>query len=175
MSTDISIDRLSALTIGDRRKIQSASRSEDIAKLAVQKKRTIKRSRRSNVQRAFDMATVWGAGRGLISAISEVQTVKLSPRFQSEGGVQPTDACRRLAQGVIRYFCHDFWKPSRVGASIEGGLMLVYRHSDGTVFEVEIDNELSIICVVSRDRSVLDSQEFKTALGTYRFVKNFRS
>lgn len=174
MSTDISINQLSALAVGDRRKTQGASPSADIAKQVVQRKRTLKGSRRSNVQRAFDMAAVLGAGRGLISAISEVQTVKLSPRFMSEGGVQPTDACRRLAQGVIRYFCHDLWKPSRVGASIEGGLMLVFRHSDGTVFEVEIDNELSIICVVSRDRSVLDSQEFKTALGTYRFVKNFR-
>lgn len=126
---------------------------------------------KTSIQRFFDLALSLRKSKDLLTRIREIQTVELSPAFMDEGGVQPLSACRERSEEILRQFAHKNWLPTRVGASLAGGIMLVYRSENGIIYEIETENDLSISCVVSSEKSVLASGEFNNVSSLSRFVR----
>ncbi len=112
----------------------------------------------------------------LYHAIGEAQKVRLADCFVQEGGIQPTSSSRVKTRQVIEVlYENQRLLPARIGASREGGIMLVYRFPDEQTIEVEIENDLLISCVASDKTSVLSSEVFKPVLDACRFVRRTRT
>ena len=113
---------------------------------------------------------------GLYHALGEIQEVRLDDSFILEGGTQPNEDCRQKSLSMVKILHEELhWIPARIGASLEGGIMLVYRFPDEQTIEIEIENDLLISCVVSDKTAVLSSEVFTAAFQAYRFVKRTRA
>lgn len=153
------------------------SRPIDTGKQIIRENREQLKSRRSVSRKSFvgsRFNVPFSAFRTeAVKAFAELESVSLATEFVEEGGVEPSQECRLKTRAVLLTIENKcFCLPSRIGASLEGGIMLVYRFGHDRVVEVEVDNDLDISCVVSDGKTVIESIVFDHLTDFIRFVRD---
>ena len=154
------------------------SRPMDSGKQIIRENREQLKSQRSVSRKSFGGSRFnvpFSAFRiEVVKAFAELESVSLPIEFAEEG-VEPSQECRLKTRAVLLTIENNcFCLPSRIGASLEGGIMLVYRFEHDRVVEVEVDNDLDISCVVSEGTTVVDSIVFNHLTDFIRFVRDQR-
>ncbi len=108
--------------------------------------------------------------------LERVSRVEPPVSWIEEGCEPPSQGCRRLAIRVLAdLYGTAGLTPWRCGASRLGGILLAYRAPRRDVeLEIEIDNDLDVVGVVSTDRDVLQSSELVDSNEWIAFARTFR-
>lgn len=121
------------------------------------------RSRVSSTARgSFVPAAVQVASRVdliLVNYLKQVIEAKLPNHYSVEGHPEPSNQCRMVASKLVDEFYRLYeLTPSRIGASLVGGIMIVYKNSNSKLdLELEVDNDCDISGVVSSSTEVIES------------------
>ena len=80
-------------------------------------------------------------------------------RWEKVGVEHPSPDCIHWTKQVLGRLATKYGiKPSKVAYSIEGGIFVAYISDDGaTVLNLEIDNDIDVIAVLSRGNKVIGS------------------
>lgn len=116
-----------------------------------------------------------GFARELQSTIQAVADLEVPSAWVEEGSAHPTDTCRiKTCQVVSDLFEAYHLIPHRVGASRIGGILALYRYDGSDLeLELEVDNELDVVGVLSTDKEVIDSAELSGPDEWRDFVRRF--
>ncbi len=153
-----------------------------LAKKAV----TEARRHRAGVRSSFDISDDSGLeisqirtnvliGRHLIEILRDVATVSL-PSHLAVGGVdQPNQFCRKHARILATDLYEAFGLfPSRIAASVEGGILLAYRRGADLRLEIEIDNDGDITGAISTSKRVVRTETIDLPAKLSKLVRDFR-
>ena len=111
----------------------------------------------------------------LVRLLKDISSCLVDAAFMDTSNCEPSHVCRAVASKVAQdlYLAHHM-RPVRVAASVEGGIMLVYRDHPNLEMEIEIDNDGDVTGVISTDDTVLMSAmvtlpaEFSRLVTAYR-------
>ena len=111
----------------------------------------------------------------LVRLLVKISVCALEQDTICDGSVDPSSLCHMVAAKVVQdlYLAYRM-HPVRVAASVEGGIMLVFRDHPNLELEIEVDNDGDVTGVISTEDHVLMSAmitlpaEFSRLVTTYR-------
>ena len=111
----------------------------------------------------------------LVRLLMEISTCSVDAAFTDVTKGEPRGVSRAVASKVAQdlYLAHHM-RPIRVAASLEGGIMLVYRDHPKLEMEIEVDNEGDVTGVISTDETVLMSAMITLPAEFSRLVTAYR-
>lgn len=91
----------------------------------------------------------------------KIATISIPQKWILENVDEPNYLCRQKAIDVVKdIFSNNEIIPDRIGASIEGGIMLHYiNYINNKTLSIEIDNDLEIAAVVNQYKTILLSTD----------------
>ena len=111
----------------------------------------------------------------LVRLLVKISVCALEQDTICDGSVDPSSLCHMVAAKVVQdlYLAYRM-HPVRVAASVEGGIMLVYRDHPNLEMEIEVDNERDVTGVISTDETVLMSAMITLPAELSRLVIAYR-
>ena len=87
----------------------------------------------------------------VVGLIGQVDSAKLDPQQMVEFGLeQPSDACRdEVKRAILHLYRSSGMKPNTVLADVEGGILVTYRSSRGTLLELAIEDDQSVHAIIT--------------------------
>lgn len=111
----------------------------------------------------------------LVRLLRAVRTCLVDATLASEKKADPSPKSREIASKIAQdLFLAYRMHPQRVAASIEGGIMLVYRDHPTLEMEIEVDNEGDATGVIATDDKVEMSAEITIPAEFSKLVTAYR-
>tara|TARA_A100001391_G_C5066162_1_gene277219 strand:+ start:1202 stop:1756 length:555 start_codon:yes stop_codon:yes gene_type:complete len=111
----------------------------------------------------------------LFNVIRQIKSVCLTDRQVRDSFEQPNSACRKNARtAAVDLFEAFDLLPSRIAASVEGGILLAYKRGGDLRMEIEIDNDGDITGAISTSKEVLQTEMIDLPAKLSKLVRDFR-